>query len=322
MTRAEHLLAELEARRAPRWHASATPAASRRSSRRSSAGRRRSKQTLARTGHRRHDADRGDPEALRTARAVARGREAPRNDAPSTIGLARRSIRVLAPEVAARIAAGEVIERPVSVVRELLDNAIDAGATRITSKSKRAACRSSASPTTAAASRRRNSNSPSSATRPSKIAALDDLGHVHTLGFRGEALPSIAAAADVEIVSRVEAEPVGVTAVLVDGRVVRRDGETGAPRHDHSRCATSSCACRPAASSSARPAAKARQVVVLASHYALAYPGIAFHVVAGGRRALTTSGDGDLRHAFAAIYGAETAAAMLDVGLRGRAASA
>jgi DNA mismatch repair protein MutL len=52
---------------------------------------------------------------------------------------------------------------------------------------------------------------------------------------------------------------------------------------------------------------------VLASHYALAYPGIAFHVVAGGRRSLTTSGDGDIRHAFAAIYGAESAAAMLDV---------
>jgi len=61
------------------------------------------------------------------------------------------------------------------------------------------------------------------------------------------------------------------------------------------------------------PAAEGRQVLVLASHYALAYPGIAFQVISGGRRALTTSGDGDIRHAFAAIYGAETGAAMLDV---------
>jgi DNA mismatch repair protein MutL len=51
-------------------------------------------------------------------------------------------------------------------------------------------------------------------------------------------------------------------------------------------------------------AAETRQVTVLASHYALAYPGIAFQFSSGGRRALTTSGDGDLRHAFAAVYGA------------------
>jgi DNA mismatch repair protein MutL len=62
-----------------------------------------------------------------------------------------------------------------------------------------------------------------------------------------------------------------------------------------------------------QPGSEGRQVLVVASHYALAYPEIAFHVTSGGRRALTTSGDGDMRHAFAAIYGAVTAAVMLDV---------
>ena len=224
----------------------------------------------------------------------------------------RGAIRVLAPEVAARIAAGEVVERPVSVVRELLDNAIDAGATRISLEIQDGGLTlikvsddgRGIEPEELELAFERHATS--------KIAALDDLGHVHTLGFRGEALPSIAAAADLEVVSRVESEPVGVLAVLVEGKVVRRQakpsprGTTIAVRELFARV--------PARRKFLGSAgAEARQVVTLASHYALAYPGIAFHVASGGRRALVTSGDGDMRHAFAAIYGAEMGAAMLDV---------
>lgn len=224
----------------------------------------------------------------------------------------RGAIRVLAPEVAARIAAGEVVERPVSVVRELLDNAIDAGATRIALEIQDGGLTlikvsddgRGIEPEELELAFERHATS--------KIAALDDLGHVHTLGFRGEALPSIAAAADLEVVSRVESEPVGALAVLVEGKVVRRQakpsprGTTIAVRELFARV--------PARRKFLGSAgAEARQVVTLASHYALAYPGIAFHVVSGGRRTLVTSGDGDMRHAFAAIYGAEMGAAMLDV---------
>ncbi len=231
----------------------------------------------------------------------------------------RGAIRVLAPEVAARIAAGEVVERPVSVVRELLDNAIDAGATRISLEIQDGGLTlikvsddgRGIEPEELELAFERHATS--------KIAALDDLGHVHTLGFRGEALPSIAAAADLEVVSRVESEPVGVLAVLVEGKVVRRQakpsprGTTIAVRELFARV--------PARRKFLGSAgAEARQVVTLASHYALAYPGIAFHVVSGGRRALVTSGDGDMRHAFAAIYGAEMGAAMLDVDFEDEAA--
>ncbi|MCC6960489.1 MAG: DNA mismatch repair endonuclease MutL [Dehalococcoidia bacterium] len=231
----------------------------------------------------------------------------------------RGAIRVLAPEVAARIAAGEVVERPVSVVRELLDNAIDAGATRISLEIQDGGLTlikvsddgRGIEPEELELAFERHATS--------KIAALDDLGHVHTLGFRGEALPSIAAAADLEVVSRVESEPVGVLAVLVEGKVVRRQakpsprGTTIAVRELFARV--------PARRKFLGSAgAEARQVVTLASHYALAYPGIAFHAVSGGRRALVTSGDGDMRHAFAAIYGAEMGAAMLDVDFEDEAA--
>ena len=222
------------------------------------------------------------------------------------------AIRVLPPEVAARIAAGEVIERPVSVVRELLDNAIDAGADRISVEIEDGGLRlirvsdngRGIPPGDLEIAFERHATS--------KIAALDDLGRVHTLGFRGEALPSIAAAADVEITTRAASEPVGSFAVLVDARVVRRQakaapsGTSMAIRDLFGRLP----ARRKFLSSSS---AEARRVAVLVTHYALAYPGIAVTLETGGRTLVRTAGDDDLRHAFAAVYGADIGAAMLPV---------
>ncbi len=230
----------------------------------------------------------------------------------ATGGSARGSIRVLAPEVAARIAAGEVVERPVSVVRELLDNAIDAGANRITVEIEDGGLKlirvvddgRGIAPEDVELAFERHATS--------KIAAMADLAHVHTLGFRGEALPSIAAAADVEITSRSASEPVGVQAFLVDARPVRRAarpapvGTSFAVRELFARL--------PARRKFlATPVAEARQITVLVSHYALAYPGLAFSLSMNGRTTLRTAGDGDLRHAFAAVHGPDTAKAMLAV---------
>lgn len=223
-----------------------------------------------------------------------------------------RSIRVLPPEVAARIAAGEVIERPVSVVRELLDNAIDAGSTRVTVETEDGGVTlirvtddgRGIPPGDLELAFERHATS--------KIENAADLGHVRTLGFRGEALPSIAAAADVEVISRAADEPVGVQAVLVGAQVVRR---TSKPAPVGTGFTVRELFGRLPARRKflGTPAAESRAITTLVSHYALAYPGIAFQLVSGGRRVLATSGDDDLRHAFAAIYGAETASAMLAV---------
>ena len=223
-----------------------------------------------------------------------------------------RSIRVLPPEVAARIAAGEVIERPASVVRELLDNAIDAGSERISLEIEEGGIKlirvvddgRGIPPEQIELAFERHATS--------KINGVDDLGHVHTLGFRGEALPSIAAAADVEITSRAASEPVGVVAVLVDSRVVRRSGR---PAPIGTSFAVRDLFGRLPARLKflGSVAGESRQITVLASHYALAYPGIAFQFSSNGRRVLTTSGDGGLRHAFAAVYGADAAQQMLEV---------
>jgi DNA mismatch repair protein MutL len=146
----------------------------------------------------------------------------------------------------------------------------------------------------------------------SKLHRIEDLSHLRTLGFRGEALPSIAAASDVEIVTRSRDEPVGVHAVLVDARVVKRAARAAPP-------GTSFAARELFGRVPARrkflssPAQETRHVTVLVSHYALAYPGVAFHLQSNGRTVLQTPGDGNLRHAFSAIYGPDMANAMLDV---------
>lgn len=224
----------------------------------------------------------------------------------------RTPIHVLAPEVAARIAAGEVVERPVSVVRELLDNAIDAGSTRIVVEIEEGGLSlirivddgRGIPPEDVELAFERHATS--------KIAALDELAAVRTLGFRGEALPSIAAAGDVELLTRAADEPVGVHAVLIDARVVRRNAR---PAPQGTSFAVRDLFARIPARRKflAAPAAETRHVSALVAHYALAYPRIAFQLTTSSRRTLVTTGDGHLRHAFAAIYGADTAARMLDV---------
>ena len=219
---------------------------------------------------------------------------------------------MLPANVAARIAAGEVIERPASVVRELLDNSIDAGATRLTVEIEEGGVQlirvtddgRGIPPEQLELAFERHATS--------KIGALEDLGQVATLGFRGEALPSIAAAGDVEITSRALGEPVGVHAVLVEARVIRRAaraapvGTSFAVRELFGRLPARRKFLAPVGS-------EGRQISQLVAHYALAYPGIAVTFSNNGRRALATSGDGDLRHAFAAVYGATPGGEMLDV---------
>ena len=222
------------------------------------------------------------------------------------------SVRLLAPEVASRIAAGEVIERPVSIVRELLDNSLDAGARRITVEIEEGGTKliritddgCGITPNDLELAFERHATS--------KLSRIEDLSSLRTLGFRGEALPSIAAASDVEIVTRSREEPVGVHAVLVDARVVKRAARAAPP-------GTSFAARELFGRVPARrkflssPAQETRHVTVLVSHYALAYPAVAFHLQSNGRTVLQTPGDGNLRHAFAAIYGPDMASAMLDV---------
>ena len=220
-------------------------------------------------------------------------------------------VRVLPPEVTARIAAGEVVERPASVVKELVENALDAGATRIGVQIERGGvglirvaddgCGIPAGELALALERHATS----------KLDPAGDLAAVTTLGFRGEALPSMAAAADVEIVTR---------AATGEGAAIRtRDGVIGPVRPAAAPPGTTVTVRELFARQPARrkflrtPPAEAGQVAQVVGHYALAYPEVAFTLTVDGRRTLATSGSGDAREAAAGVYGAQVAAQLLTV---------
>src|SRR5579884_3065186 len=200
-------------------------------------------------------------------------------------------IRQLPAQVAAKIAAGEVVERPASVVKELLENALDAGARhvrvelvgggleliRVTDDGR--GIPSDELPLAVA----RHATS--------KIGSLDDLERISTLGFRGEALASIGSVAQVMLLSRPREASIGAQ-LGVDEGAVGRVTPAGAA------AGTSVTVRGLFASVPARlkflksRATESGHCLRLVEQYALAYPEVRFTVVSDGRQALNTPGDG------------------------------
>ncbi|MBI4283660.1 MAG: ATP-binding protein, partial [Chloroflexi bacterium] len=134
-------------------------------------------------------------------------------------------IRVLAPEVVARIAAGEVVERPASVVKELVENALDAGASQIAIEARGGGVSLLRIADNGAGIPGNEVELAFQRHATSKINNLADLDSIATLGFRGEALASIAAVAEVELSSSTASESVGSYLRLQDGVIVERSSE-------------------------------------------------------------------------------------------------
>jgi DNA mismatch repair protein MutL len=222
------------------------------------------------------------------------------------------TIRILAPHEAAKIAAGEVIERPASIVKELVENSLDAGATQISVEIREGGlalirvadngCGIDPGELRLAFERHATS----------KVAAEDDLWRIATLGFRGEALPSIAAAGEAELLTRVAGNDVGARIKLRDGEIAEEGSGATAP-------GTTFTVRRLFASQPARlkflraPASESTQATAVITHYAMAYPEVRFDLVVDGRTTLQTPGGGSLLDAVAAVYGTEVAAAAIEI---------
>ncbi|HEV2033738.1 MAG TPA: DNA mismatch repair endonuclease MutL [Candidatus Dormibacteraeota bacterium] len=216
------------------------------------------------------------------------------------------SIHLLAPEVADAIAAGEVIERPASVVKELVENALDADARRI-SIDVRGAGRTSIRVSDDGAGIPSGDLALAFVRHAtSKVALLSDLDAIGSLGFRGEALASIAAVADVECASA------GARIRVRAGEVI--DHGAGPLLRGVSLEVKDLFANVPARlkflKSDATELAAIKDVV---GAYALLHPHVRFQLTAEGRTAISTSGDGDRRRAVAAVYGAAVAAELLEI---------
>jgi DNA mismatch repair protein MutL len=222
------------------------------------------------------------------------------------------TIRKLPEEVAAAIAAGEVIERPESVVKELLENAIDAGAERIEIRAE-AGGRNlvevlddgtgiPATDLSLAVARYATS----------KLRTAEDLLAIRTLGFRGEALSSIGAVSRLEILSATEAEQPGARISLEGGRV---DGvePVGTPPGTIVRVRDLffNIPARRKFLKSERT--EKRRISRLVTRYAMAYPQISFHLHQDGAAVFRTSGRGDLREVLAEVFGVEVARQLISL---------
>jgi DNA mismatch repair protein MutL len=225
-----------------------------------------------------------------------------------------KKINLLPDEVASKIAAGEVVERPASVVRELLDNAIDSGARNIRVEIRgggRELIRviddgCGLFPEDMPRAFLRHATS--------KIKTADDLWSVRTLGFRGEALYSIAAVSRTQLLSRPSSAQAGHEMALEGGKPVV-DGPRGAPPGTivTVRDLFFNLPARLKFLKSAQ--AEGAHITAQVQGYALAHPAIRFTLTNEGRLTFQSPGDGDLRSAAMSVYGPDVARSLLPVGI-------
>jgi DNA mismatch repair protein MutL len=221
-------------------------------------------------------------------------------------------IKILDDKTISRIAAGEVIERPASVVKELVENALDAGASRIEVEVRgggisyiRVTDDGSGIPVDEVElAFERHATS--------KLNDFNDLSSIGSLGFRGEALPSIAAVADVELLTCAEGEWSGSHVVLEGGVITQKKGQA---RNRGTTITIRDLFRRvPARLKFLKSVpTETGHIANVVSQYALAYPEVSLTLVVDGKGTLRTSGKGVLLDSILDAYGAEVAGKMLPV---------
>ena len=221
-------------------------------------------------------------------------------------------IRVLPDHISNLIAAGEVVERPASVAKELVENAIDAGATRIVIDVESGGRRLLKIADDGEGMTRDDAILAFERHATSKISKAEDLAAIGTLGFRGEALASIASVARVELVTCTEGAS-AATRVVIEGGRMRDVKDAPHPRG-------TTIAVRdlffntPARRKFLRSeATESYHLTNLVTHYALAHPEIAFTLTNNGRETLRVAPANDLRERAYQIFGAQFLDGLLEV---------
>lgn len=221
-------------------------------------------------------------------------------------------IQILPDEVASQIAAGEVVERPASVVKELMENALDAQASRIVIRVEKAGKSLVEIQDDGRGISQDQLDLAVSRHATSKLRSADDLQRIKTLGFRGEALASIGSVSHMTILSRTVDAPLGGK-IVVHGGQVRAKEPAGMP---------------PGTTVSVRdlffnvPArlkflktdhTERQRIDEFVSRYALAYHQVSYQMLHENKTVLQTSGNGDRREILAGLYGVEQAKQMIEI---------
>lgn len=221
-------------------------------------------------------------------------------------------IQVLSQSVADKIAAGEVAERPSAVVKELVENSVDAGADRITVEIRRGGIEYISVSDNGKGIAADELETAFLRHATSKLRDVDDLFAINTMGFRGEALASICAVSSVEVLSRTEDSEEGAFLELEHG--VPKKKESVACNRGTTMTVKGLFANVPARMKFLRKdSTEAGYVSDVMGRIAMSKPHIAFRYVCDGKEVFSTSGDGKLKNAILNIYGIEFAKSIYEV---------
>ncbi len=222
------------------------------------------------------------------------------------------SIHRLSEQLASQIAAGEVVERPASVVKELVENALDAGASQINVDVRQGGRALIQVADDGAGIPADEVELAFQRHATSKLASVEDLNAIGTLGFRGEALAAIAAVSQLTVVTRTAGEAAGSRLVLHGGVIQRREA-VGAPQGTVLAVENLFFNVPARLKFLKSMAAEKRQIDEFISRYALAYPAVRFRLTHNGRITFETPGQGALEEALVAVYGPDVARQLLPV---------
>ena len=219
-------------------------------------------------------------------------------------------IRILSDQVANQIAAGEVVERPASVVKELLENSLDAGATRIRIEVEAGGRKLIRIVDNGCGMVRDDALLAFERHATSKLRSSDDLLSIATLGFRGEALPSIASVARVHLETRAAEDDAGTVVEIAGGKMLRVE-EAGLP-HGTTIAVKDLFFNTPARRKFLKSeSTELAHIAALATHYALAHPTRHFELHSATQALLIAPAVANAGERLYQIFGAETASLML-----------
>jgi len=221
-------------------------------------------------------------------------------------------IKVLEKEIVSRIAAGEVVERPASVVKELVENSLDAGSSQISIEVRGGGVGMVRVMDNGVGIPSGEVELAFDRYATSKIGSLEDLESIKSLGFRGEALPSIAAVAQVDIVTCAVGESVGSYLSLKDG-IAENKGSQGRSQGTTITVRNLFRKVPARLKFLKSPATENSHIANVVSQYALAFPEVKFTLFIDGRVSLRTPGNGQLIDSVIQVYGLEVAQNMLEI---------